>query len=515
MVAAFRGYSAQIMRELDAKNEARRVAWVEGNLKKLPSRWRAAVRAKYDAYRRAGNEKGGNVYTRRLIEKLPGGLDIGALDSDIMREAKHCAHDARNYLAVDGLGERVRDLVALKGCRLPVEHDDAGIIARLSCAGWWLRQLRAAHAKACEAACIDAGLVHRRANLYVSEDTLERRISQRERNAQTLEKVKMSNDAGEVITLKQAAEAGMANPKNRASELITRVKGFEEYAKEHAHKCLFVTITTPSRFHAVLTGGKTNPKYKGEKPNEAQSYLTGQWARCRAILAKHGVRFYGLRVVEPHHDGTPHWHMALWFESEADILIYSEAVRACFLNAPICDGDEYGAKKNRVKFDALDSGSVVGYMIKYICKNLSGVDLKGDDNEALNSEPTAARVEAWAATWRIRQFQQIGGHSVSVWRELRRICESELQGLKSGDEPLRDMWEAAQKTSERLANWRFYFEAQGGHAVKMRESVAKLDDDFVIKKGQYGDAMCHEVRGVRERYGELILKNDRVKWFRV
>ena len=515
MVARAGAYSAQVMRELEAKNEARKLGWLDAQLSRLPSRWRAAVKQKYDSYRNKGNERGGNVYTRRLIEKLPSGLNISASDAEIMREAKQCAIDARNKLAQYGLEDAVHELVVSKGCRLPIEHDQAGIIARVSCAGWWLRQLRAAHAKACEAACIDAGLVHKRANLYVSDDTLERRITQRERNARTLEAVKITSEAGETITLKQAADAGMANPANRASELITRVKGFEEYAKAHEHLCLFVTITTPSRFHAVLTGGKANPKYQGQKPNEAQSYLTGQWARARAICAKHGVNFYGLRVVEPHHDGTPHWHMAVWFENEQAMTIYKNAVIACFLNAEICEGDEKGAAKNRVKFDALDSGSVVGYMLKYICKNLSGVELRGADNEAINSEPTASRVEAWAATWSIRQFQQLGGHSVSVWRELRRVESEQLAGLESGKDKLADMWQAAQKTKERLANWHEYLEAQGGHKTKPRESLARLDDDYVIKKGIYGEAICHEVRGVRERYGELILANNRVKWSRV
>ena len=81
------------------------------------------------------------------------------------------------------------------------------------------------------------------------------------------------------------------------------------------------------------------------KPRDTQRYLNKVWAQLRAQFAKRGIGFFGFRGVEPHHDGTPHWHLLMYVKPEhKDDVIHLFRKKALEL-----DGDEFGAKKYRFK----------------------------------------------------------------------------------------------------------------------------------------------------------------------
>ncbi len=309
---------------------------------------------------------------------------------------------------------------------------DTPAMERMKDAQWWRRKLRAVHAKQVEGAAIGLGYVNRSADPYVSNESVMRRAQQNERNAAALEATIATNEDGQEYTLAELAAAGPANKAIRRAELMTRIAGFERIADDMGHVGLFFTMTCPSRMHkwATRKGGGVieNSKYDGTLPNEAQKHLAGVWARIRAALARRGITLYGFRIAEPNHDGTPHWHLLVFlspaFRGDAG---RSAVSRVCALVRWYAlgrgtDRTERGAKQHRCDFKPIDKGrgSAAGYIAKYVSKNIDGYKLDKDliGNDAVQ---TSHRVETWASTWGIRQFQQVGGPPVGPWRELRRV----------------------------------------------------------------------------------------------
>jgi hypothetical protein len=445
-------------------------------------------------------------------------VPVDISDGELCELAERCAHKAMT-LGEFAPGFHVSDSGALRA-RLNAYVEGFGVVApggkiedapalsRMTCPLWWRRALRRAQGRQLEGAAIALGYVHKRAEIYASNATVERRTQQRRRNALNLENTEAVNlDTGEIVNLAKLAEATVANPRIRRGELMTRIAGFELVARGLGHVAEFVTLTCPSVFHARRTaaggGSEENPKHDGSTPRDAAKYLGKVWARIRAKLARLDIRPYGFRIAEPHGDGCPHWHVLL-FCAAVEVGAVREVIAA---HALALDGDEPGAAANRVKFVAVDGGrgSAAGYVAKYVSKNIDGggvsvsVDLAGD----ARYEPSQ-RVEAWASTWGIRQFQQIGGPPVGVWRELRRLAKGgeysqavEAARAAADCGPISREEGGEQKTAE---FWARYVAVQGGPVVRRDALAVGLAK---TQPGQRWDAMRQVTQAPATRYGEI------------
>lgn len=391
-----------------------------------------------------------------------------------------------------------------------------GMGARVRCQYWWRRALRRMVARKCERGYLAMGFVSsQNKQPYASNKAVLRRVDQNQRNAEALESIVFENDAGYRATLADLAASSVSNKAIRRGELMTRIRGCEEIADQLGHVGLFCTMTAPSRFHSTLWTGKRNAKYDGSTPRDAQKWHCEMWSKARAKLARQNVTTYGFRVAEPHHDGCTHWHMLVWFGSQADKEKFIETALEYWLSD---DGASAGAKKYRCNFKDMAQGGAAGYIAKYISKNIDdhqidshtddfgepavGVDLLGD----LDSEiKPSLRVEAWATTWGIRQFQPLGQPPVTVWRELRRVAESNARLAGVGG-MVHKAWMAAQKTAGVLACWARYVRAQGG-LMRGRACNIVMRHDQREVTGLYGTDVRAITVGVA-----LNCKGSRTVW---
>ncbi|OGP03471.1 MAG: hypothetical protein A2Z93_04975 [Curvibacter sp. GWA2_64_110] len=384
-----------------------------------------------------------------------------------------------------------------------------------------------------ESAAILLGRVSRNRDLYVSNERLEARLQQNRRNAASLEATTATNELGQAFTLAELAGKSTAKKSIRRDELMTRIAGFERIARDLGHVGLFITITCPSRFHRFRTvnDGKIitdNPSYDPkESPKTGQQYLAKIWTHIRAELKRKGISPYGIRVAEPQHDGTPHWHLLLFCKQEDQDTVCRVLGKHALKDSP----NEPGADQHRCLIKTIDwtKGSAAGYVAKYISKNIDGEHV-GDDLNGRPATETAQRVEAWAANWGIRQFQQIGGPPVGPWRELRRIKSLPA----NAPDHLKRAHNAANKTAvfegreKASVAWDHYCQAQGG-VFCGRKACIKLAMFTPGKLGLYGDDASPRPYGIEttsiERYQEpgrigqwmkrtvhWIVESDRHEW---
>lgn len=518
-------------------------AWAEDRLSWVPDPWQSRLRGIHanrmreaaaippGTGRQSEAERNANIWLHDTTERIKQlRVPINLKDAELCEMADNLAKRCMSLseivpgmlLNAQQLRRRLAAFVLNYGIEPPgSDIDDAPAIARMTDHLWWRRKLRVHQARLLEAEAIALGYVHRREQIYASDATVERRTQQRRRNALAMQDTELENvDTGQTYQLADLAELSVSNPKIRRGELMVRIKGFEHVADGLNHISEFVTLTCPSKFHPKRTNDKgrieDNPKFCGATPREAQAYLSKVWAKIRAKFQRSGIRVYGFRIAEAHHDATPHWHLLLFLEPQL-----RDQFREIILHYGLEeDGDEPGAQRNRVNFVAIDpsKGTAAGYIAKYVAKNVDGGgyqvqdDVEGEGYESVNTSP---RIEAWASTWGIRQFQQIGGPPVGVWRELRRTDESEALSQVVSDA----------RSAADSGNWRRFVEVMHGPICERRHLPIRVE---YSSKGQrylrrlagqtdkplnrYGEVPAGDAYGVRDTARDKVFVSRRYEW---
>ncbi|BBN58862.1 replication endonuclease [Hydrogenovibrio marinus] len=477
----------------------------------------------FSEYRKKPTRRDANLFLLEIEERISGKLSVKPknlklnYNEDSLRElannrAEICSRyvNANPQRNVNETFEYLTNYAKEYGVSVNVNERKEANIKRLCDPIWWLRKLRKSQVRNVETIHQLLNQISRTKQIYSSDWVVKKRRFQNLRHERSMSSTFLTNELGQTFSLKQLSDKSISNPKIRKAELMVRTRGFEECAKVEGHKALFLTLTCPSKYHSAFSkSGDPNPKWAGHTPLEAQNYLNNIWQRIRAKLDREGIRIYGFRVAEPNHDGTPHWHLLIFVnvnESKALVEIFHHY-------ALLEDPEEKGAKEHRLTVTKIDptKGSATGYIAKYISKNIDGSDLE-EGFYGENPIVAAERVNAWAACWGIRQFQQLGGPSVSVWREARRLKDKPLNINDNVNVTLHNITGSAVNS-----NWRDFVNVMGGVFVKRKDQAAralyKFEVDYdtgEISQRYFDEEPIRKLKGFTVGKEEVITRN--LKW---
>lgn len=509
----------------------------ENFLDVMPSRMANMVSAMFAGGGRAEHAKKFEVIDAILAdEKIPLSMGIKGIARAGDTAAREVFSICTRFKTVLAIKMQIWELCKSHGVNMPLGETDSEIIKRALDRAWWVRNLAKEHKRRHEHASIQLGLTGKGGDEYISRETALMQKRQNTANRKLLESTTVTNGVDK-YSLAELADLGMANKTLRRGELMTRIGGFEEIALELNHIAMFWTITAPSKYHAV---GGANKKYNGATPRQAQKYLCKIWSRMRAAFSREEIRPYGFRIAEPHTDGCPHWHMLFFVDRKAaarmEQIIKQHALAE--------DAGEWAQEENRVKLVHIETKngmSAAGYIVKYISKNIDGAGV-GDhksfkDGETYIVKPDllgneeilpSQRVTYWSQVWGIRQFQQIGGAPIGVWRELRRVPE---EGIGQAPYEVQEAWAACQKTAVSMqipcdksecgtktvtqASFADYLRAQGGVQTGRAYKV-RIYSETVTVEGKYATYEAKKPLGVyAASCAEEIIKSVRYVWERV
>ncbi|MFK3933942.1 replication endonuclease [Pantoea agglomerans] len=364
-------------------------------------------------------------------------------------------------------------------------------IMRMQTEKWWKGRLRRVAASWREHLQIALANVSKKHTPYASSMAVSEWREQKRRTREFLKGMELEDAEGNRISLIDKFDGSVANPAIRRCELMNRIRGFEDICNEMGFVGEFYTITAPSRYHATIKTGHRNRKWNGASPADTQRYLCNVWQKIRAKLHRDDIRIFGIRVAEPHHDATPHWHMLMFMRPE-EVEQVRKVIRDYAYQEDSSELTTDKARKARFHAEAIDpdKGSATGYIAKYISKNIDGyaLDNELDDESGKEVKETAPAVSAWAARWHIRQFQFVGGAPVTVYRELRKMADSETaHGLSVEFAAAHDAADAG--------DWAGYVNAQGGPFVRRDDLAVRAWYQTSEDVNEYGEETVR-IKGV-------------------
>lgn len=400
--------------------------------------------------------------------------------------------------------------------RKPVPYDlIPGSLARMRCADWWYRKMWQMRCEWREEQLRAVCLVNKKASPYVSYEAVIHKREQRRKSLEFFRSHELTNEQGDTLDMEDVVNASSSNPAHRRNEMMACVKGLELIAEMRGDCAVFYTITCPSRFHATLNNGRPNPKWTSATVRQSSDYLVDTFAAFRKAMHKSGMRWYGVRVAEPHHDGTVHWHLLCFMRKKErrsiTALLRKFAIRE--------DREELGNNTGpRFKSELINprKGTPTSYIAKYISKNIDGRGLANEISKETGRSlrDNAEHVNAWASLHRVQQFRFFGIPGRQAYRELRLLAGQAARqqsdkkvGAPVLDNPRLDAVLAAADAG----CFATYIMKQGGVLVPRKHHLVRTAYELNDEPSTYGD---HGIRiyGIWSPIVEGRICTHAMKW---
>ncbi|HCT8090432.1 TPA: replication endonuclease [Enterobacter hormaechei] len=439
--------------------------------------------------------------------------DEDVTPEEIRRSWERVAAEAMRLDVIPPAFEQLR---RKKHRRKPVPYElIPGSLARMLCADWWYRKLWQMRCEWREEQLRAVCLVNKKASPYVSYEAVIHKREQRRKSLEFFRSHELVNAEGDTLDMEEVVNASSSNPAHRRNEMMACVKGLELIAEMRSECAVFYTITCPSRFHATLNNGRPNPKWTSATVRQSSDYLVNMFAAFRKAMHKAGLRWYGVRVAEPHHDGTVHWHL-LCFMRKKDRKSITALLRKFAIRE---DREELGTNTGpRFKSELINprKGTPTSYIAKYISKNIDGRGLAQEISKETGRSlrDNAENVNAWASLHRVQQFRFFGIPGRQAYRELRLLAgqAARVQGDKKAGAPvLENPRLDAVLAAADAGCFATYIMKQGGVLVPRKHHLVRTAYELNEEPSAYGD---HGVRiyGIWSPIIEGRICTHAVKW---
>lgn len=426
-------------------------------------------------------------------------------------------------------------------------------LARINDARFWRRAIRTRLFREREHFFLRLRLVGKSAEFYVSDvQSFTRHAQLRRQETWMLETVLIPRylvpglDPKTPLTLKMVASTSQ----RRFAKLYAFTKAMDEIAVDAGLSAGMLTLTLEPEWHPNPSHGTNS--WNGASPRDAHRSMAKRWQSILRDLDRAGIGLSGLRVVEPHKDGCPHWHIWLLYHPKEENTILTTVMRyfpnKLKIRALSCKGvknhsgdrifespqdlsDEngrplkYPKEGAQVELSRIDRrfSNGASYAMKYLLKTVDAgnklnkeVGLFPETEDAAEKKArhkaTAKRVDAYRSLWGINAGQLFGvAKCLIAWDELRGLPTA------PANPELKRLWMLARGSdkegrigvsSGQRGDAKGFIQALGGLAAAgkpakdaIRYSIGRLTEEGI---NSYGEP-------IERTKGVTLVKRQRIK----